>query len=298
MGLVIVDEQHRFGVMQRAKLTAKGENPHILVMSATPIPRTLSLILYGDLELSIIDEMPKGRKPIDTFVVDETKRKRMYSFIKKHIDDNEQVYIVCPLVSESENTDAKDAEKYYENICKLFHDYSVGLIHGKMKSKEKDEVMERFSSGQVDILVSTTVIEVGVNVPNATIMVVENAERFGLFALHQLRGRVGRGKKQSYCLLFSQNHSQRLEILTKSNDGFEIAQEDLKIRGAGDFFGSRQSGVSTIDILSDEMNVKILKYANLEATDIINRDLQLVNYPELRKIIDNDLIDNKLNIFT
>ncbi|MFI3226641.1 MAG: ATP-dependent DNA helicase RecG [Clostridia bacterium] len=298
LGLVIVDEQHRFGVMQRAKLTAKGENPHILVMSATPIPRTLSLILYGDLELSIIDEMPKGRKPVDTFIVDEPKRKRMYHFIKQHIDQKEQVYIVCPLVSESENSDAKDAEQYFENICKLFNNYSIGLIHGKMKSKEKDAVMERFSGGEIDILVSTTVIEVGVNVPNATIMVVENAERFGLFALHQLRGRVGRGSKQSYCLLFSSNKSARLEILTKTNDGFEIAQEDLKIRGAGDFFGVRQSGASTIDILSDEMNVKILKYANLEAVDIINRDPTLENYPYLKKIIDDDLVTNKLNIFT
>ncbi|MFI3115830.1 MAG: ATP-dependent DNA helicase RecG [Clostridia bacterium] len=296
LGLVIVDEQHRFGVMQRAKLTAKGENPHILVMSATPIPRSLSLVLFGDLDLSVIDELPKGRQPIETFLVNESKRKRMFSFIKQHIDQHEQVYIVCPLVSESEHMNAQDAENYYQNIKKLFSSYNIGLIHGKMKSSQKDEVMKSFSQGNLDILISTTVIEVGVNVPNASIIVIENAERFGLFALHQLRGRVGRGNTKSYCLLFSENNSERLEILTKTNDGFEIAKADLKLRGAGDFFGVRQSGASSMDILGDDINLKILKYANLEATTLISNGID--NYPILSKIIADDLIFNKLNIFT
>ncbi|HPU42398.1 MAG TPA: ATP-dependent DNA helicase RecG, partial [Acetivibrio clariflavus] len=248
LGLVITDEQHRFGVRQRALLSKKGEAPDVIVMTATPIPRTLALILYGDLDISIIDELPPGRKPVKTYAVDESMRDRINGFIRKEVSEGRQVYIVCPLVEESSEIEAKSAVQHAKDIAeKDFRDLRVGLLHGKMKSKEKEEVMKKFVDGEIDILVSTTVIEVGVNVPNASIMVVENAERFGLAQLHQLRGRVGRGKHQSYCILYSDGKShvcrERMKIMQKTNDGFLISEKDLELRGPGEFFGTRQHGI-------------------------------------------------------
>ena len=252
LGLVIADEQHRFGVRQRAKLMAKGENPHMMVMSATPIPRTLALILYGDLKISIIDELPPGRKPVKTFSVEENMRKRVYDFLDKNIKEGNQAYVVCPLIEETESTDLQNATELSEKIRDIFPDYNVDLIHGKMKPTEKDEIMSRFSSGKTHILVSTTVIEVGVNVPRANVMIIENAERFGLSQLHQLRGRVGRGCDLAYCIMFSQGKNdvtkKRMEIMCKSNDGFYISEQDLKLRGPGDFFGTRQHGLPEMRI--------------------------------------------------
>ena len=236
LGLVITDEQHRFGVRQRAKLSVKGENPDLLVMTATPIPRTLTLALYGDLDVSIIDELPPDRKPIDTYAVNESYRDRIYNFIRKNVADGRQAYIVCPLVEDSDEIEAESAEGLAERLKNNeLKDLRVGLIHGKMKSSEKEKVMRAFVKGQLDVLVSTTVIEVGVNVPNATLMVIENAERFGLSQLHQLRGRVGRGKYKSYCILINQSKSdvsrKRMEIMTSTNDGFVISEKDLELRG-------------------------------------------------------------------
>ena len=295
LGLCIVDEQHRFGVLQRAKLLSKGDNAHILVMSATPIPRTLALILYSDLDLSIIDELPKGRIPVKTLLLDESSRKKVNSFIKKQIDQKKQAYIVCPLIDENETLELKDATNYYENIKALFKDYTVALIHGKMKPAEKDTIMDNFKKGCIDILISTTVIEVGVNVPNATIMVIENAERFGLSSLHQLRGRVGRSSEQSYCILISKDKSERLAILEQTNDGFLVSKEDLNLRGSGDFFGTRQHGQS--DLSLTDLDVKVLKYAHLEAQNILNKSQNLENYPNLQKYIVDNLHDNMSNIF-
>lgn len=252
LGLVIADEQHRFGVRQRAKLMAKGENPHMMVMSATPIPRTLALILYGDLKISIIDELPPGRKPVKTFSVEENMRRRVYDFLDKNIKEGNQAYVVCPLIEETESTDLQNATELSERIKEIFPDYNVDLIHGKMKPAEKDEIMARFSAGITHILVSTTVIEVGVNVPKANVMIIENAERFGLSQLHQLRGRVGRGCDLAYCIMFSQGKNdvtkKRMEIMCKSNDGFYISEQDLKLRGPGDFFGTRQHGLPEMRI--------------------------------------------------
>ncbi|MEG2721017.1 MAG: ATP-dependent DNA helicase RecG, partial [Oscillospiraceae bacterium] len=246
LGFVVTDEQHRFGVAQRAGLTGKGENPHILVMSATPIPRTLGLILYGDLDVSILDELPKGRQKIETYQVTSALHERMYKYIKKHLDGGFQGYIVCPLVEEGEN-DLIPAEEYYKTLqYGDFQNYRLGLLHGKMKPKEKEKVMADFVSGKIQLLVSTIVIEVGVDVPNAVIIAIENAERFGLSQLHQLRGRVGRGKEKSACILISDAENdeakRRFEIMCSTNDGFKIADEDLKARGPGDFFGTRQHG--------------------------------------------------------
>ena len=248
LGLVITDEQHRFGVQQRAQLSEKGQNPHILVMSATPIPRTLALLLYGDLDVSVIDELPPGREPIDTFLISESIRGRANGFIRKEVAAGHQCYIVCPAVEESETLSIKSAETWAETLRQtIFPDLRVALLHGQMKSQDKEAVMDAFSRHQYDILVATTVIEVGVDVPNATLMVIEDADRFGLSQLHQLRGRVGRGKAKSYCILFSSNQNsetrQRLKAFCKTNDGFQIAQEDLKLRGPGDFFGTRQHGL-------------------------------------------------------
>ena len=248
LGLVVTDEQHRFGVRQREILNTKGKNPDVLVMSATPIPRTLALILYGDLDISIINELPPGRQKIDTFAVTTGMEGRVNQFIEKQILEGRQCYIVCPLVEETEEIDAKAvielADKYKNEI---FKNYRVEYIYGKMKPKEKDEIMTKFKNGEIDILISTTVIEVGVDVPNANIMVIENAERFGLATLHQLRGRVGRGNFKSYCILKYKGKSeltkQRMDIMVKTNDGFVISEKDLELRGSGEFFGTRQHGL-------------------------------------------------------
>lgn len=276
LGLVICDEQHRFGVRQRSDFSAKGNMPHILVMSATPIPRTLGIILYGDLSISLIKELPAQRKPIKNTVVGPDYRERINGFIQKHVLEGEQVYVICPMVEETrllenENADIDSLEienvkDYAKNLQMIFPTFSIGILHGKMKSSEKDEVMEQFKNNKIQILVSTTVVEVGVNVPNATIMLIENAERFGLSQLHQLRGRVGRGNKQSYCIFMTGSESkkskERLAIMAKTNDGFEIANEDLKQRGPGDFFGLRQSGMpgfKIADIYEDSDMLKLAK---------------------------------------
>lgn len=275
LGLVITDEQHRFGVKHRGALSGKGDRPHTLVMSATPIPRTLALMLYGDLDVSILDELPPGRQPIETYAIDTAKRHRAFNYVKKHLDEGRQGYIVCPLVEEGE-TDLAAAQEYSENISRgFFSGYSVGLLHGKMKPKDKEEVMSKFVSGEIKLLVSTTVIEVGVDVPNSVIMVIENAERFGLSQLHQLRGRIGRGQYKSTCILITdaQNETaqRRMKVMTSTTDGFKIADEDLKMRGPGDFFGSRQHGLPEMKIamLTD---TAILNEANRFAREIILDD--------------------------
>lgn len=274
--LVITDEQHRFGVKQRASLAGKAEKaPHILVMTATPIPRTLALILYSDLDISVIDELPPGRQKIKTYVVGEDMRRRIYNFIEKNIKEGSQVYIVCPMVTEGDAAELKSVTEYAERLDKeIFPDIAVGFVHGKMKSKEKEEIMERFVAGEIKILVSTTVIEVGVNVPNATLMVVENAERFGLAQLHQLRGRVGRGKKQSYCVLFSDSESkttrERLDILASTEDGFLIASKDLELRGPGEIFGTRQHGLPEMKIGDIARDGAVLSEASAAAGEVLS----------------------------
>jgi ATP-dependent DNA helicase RecG len=278
LGLVITDEQHRFGVRQRAKISAKGENPDILVMTATPIPRTLSLVLYGDLDVSVIDELPPNRKPIDTYAVDESYRQRIYNFIRKNVAQGRQAYIVCPLVEDSEEISAESAEGLAERIRdNELIGLRVGLIHGKMKPADKETVMRAFVKGELDVLVSTTVIEVGVNVPNATLMVIENAERFGLAQLHQLRGRVGRGEHKSYCILINQSRSeiskQRLEILASTNDGFVISEKDLELRGPGDVFGVRQHGLPEMRIANLYRDMDILKEVQEAVKYIMSNNL-------------------------
>ncbi len=280
LALVVTDEQHRFGVSQRAKLLSKGQNPHLLVMSATPIPRTLGLIMYGDLDVSIIDELPKGRKRVDTLLIDSGKRERMYNFIKDKIDEGRQAYIVCPAVEENE-FNLEEVEKYSEKLKETsFKNYKVEYLHGKMKSKDKDVIMQKFISGEIDLLVSTTVIEVGVDVPNAVIMVIENAERFGLSQLHQLRGRVGRGEYKSYCVLVSNSKGedtiQRLKTMCSTNNGFKIAEVDLKLRGPGDFFGSKQHGLPELKI-ADISNVEFLQLAQQASDEIIKKSPTLTD---------------------
>ena len=266
LGLVIADEQHRFGVGQRAKLSAKGLDPHVLVMSATPIPRTLALLMYGDLEVSIIDELPPGREPVDTFLVGESYRPRINAFIRKQVAEGHQCYVVCPAVEENGELNLKAATEWAQTLQQtVFPDLRVALLHGQMKGAEKEAVMAAFVKGSADILVSTTVIEVGVDVPNATLMVIEDADRFGLSQLHQLRGRVGRGNAKSYCILTSHNKNpdtlRRLKALCQTNDGFKIAEEDLKLRGPGDFFGSRQSGLPVFQVANLAMDLQTLKDA-------------------------------------
>ena len=285
LALAITDEQHRFGVAQRAALAAKaGRTPHVLVMSATPIPRTLALIIYGDLEVSVIDELPPGRTPVETYVVGEDKRQRMYRFVRKLVGQGRQAYLVCPAVEEGEESPGepggeglKAAVPYAEHLkSEVFPDLRVGLVHGKMKARDKDAAMTAFAAGELDVLVSTTVIEVGVDVPNAALMVVENADRFGLSQLHQLRGRVGRGKHQSYCVLMTSTHSaesrERLRVLAKTADGFRIAEEDLKLRGPGDFFGQRQHGLPQLGIADLAGDMRVLNEAQQAAQVLLEAD--------------------------
>ena len=281
LGIVVIDEQHRFGVVQRAKMWAKNTiPPHVLVMTATPIPRTLAMTLYGDLDVSVIDELPPGRKPINTSHIFRNRIDSLYSFIRAQISEGRQAYIVYPLINESEKLDLKNLEDGYRQLCNVFCDYRLSKLHGKMKPKEKDEEMRRFASGETQILVSTTVIEVGVDVPNASVMVIENAERFGLSQLHQLRGRVGRGASQSYCILvtdykLSEDTRKRMEIMTTSNDGFEIAEADLKLRGPGDIEGTQQSGIAfDLKIANLSRDEQLLKFVREVARGVVEADPQ------------------------
>lgn len=281
LGLVITDEQHRFGVRQREALTTRGNPPHVLVMSATPIPRTLAIILYGDLDISIIDELPAKRLPIKNCVVGTSYRPKAYSFIEKQVQMGRQAYVICPMVEESEGLEAENVTDYARKLQEVLPgEIKVEILHGKMKPKEKNRIMEAFASGEIQVLVSTTVVEVGVNVPNATVMMVENAERFGLAQLHQLRGRVGRGEHQSYCIFIQgnneENTSKRLKILNESNDGFYIAGEDLKLRGPGDLFGIRQSGLMEFKIGDIYNDAGILKNASEAAGEILALDFDLI----------------------
>ncbi len=302
LGLVITDEQHRFGVEQRAVLSSKGRAPHLLVMSATPIPRTLALIIHGDLDISIIDEYPKGRQAVDTYCVGSSYHERIYNYIKKHIAEGHQGYIVCPLVEEGEEaTDLISAEEYFEKLSENeFKGYRLGLLHGKMKPKAKDEVMRAFAKGDIDLLISTTVIEVGIDVPNSTIMVIENAERFGLSQLHQLRGRIGRGGFKSDCILISDSKSakeNRLKIMCDTVDGFEIADKDLALRGPGDFLGNRQHGLPELRIADLSSDLSVLRLAGKQAAELIKAD-PLLKAPEnaaFKSEIDRMLADMKNN---
>ncbi len=290
LGIVVIDEQHRFGVVQRAKMWAKNTiPPHVLVMTATPIPRTLAMTLYGDLDVSVIDELPPGRKPITTSHIFRNRTDSLYSFIRTQINEGRQAYVVYPLISESEKLDLKNLEDGYNQLCNVFCDYRLSKLHGKMKPKEKDEEMRRFASGETQILVSTTVIEVGVDVPNASVMVIENAERFGLSQLHQLRGRVGRGASQSYCILvtdykLSEDTRKRMEIMTTSNDGFEIAEADLKLRGPGDMEGTQQSGIAfDLKIANLARDEQLLKFVRDVARGVIEADPECTS-PQYRVV--------------
>ena len=295
LGLVVTDEQHRFGVKQRTKIAEKGQNVDVLVMTATPIPRTLALILYGDLDISIIDELPPNRKKIETYAVNKKMTDRVNVFIEKQIKEGRQAYIVCPLVEENEEMDLKSVEKLYETYKQeIFPQYKVEYIHGKMKQKDKDRIMEEFKKGDIDILISTTVIEVGVDVPNANIMVIENAERFGLAQLHQLRGRVGRGEYQSYCILKYEGKGdtvkQRMKVMCDTNDGFIISEKDLELRGSGDFFGTMQHGLPEFKIANLFEDMQILKSVQSLAMKILNDDPNLEK--EENKLL-RDLIKDK-----
>ncbi|MGN0641568.1 MAG: ATP-dependent DNA helicase RecG [Huintestinicola sp.] len=293
LGLVITDEQHRFGVNQRKLFAGKGERPHKLVMSATPIPRTLALIIYGDLDISVINELPKGRQPVETYAVTGKLRSRALGFVKKELDAGRQGYIVCPMISESENGDSEAAsvqaaEEYSRNIAENeLKGYSIGLLHGKMSAQDKDAVMADFKSGKIQLLVSTTVIEVGVDVPNATVMMIESSDRFGLSQLHQLRGRVGRGQYKSTCILLTDNATEdtkaRLRIMSSTTDGFRIAEEDLKIRGAGDFFGDRQSGLPPLKAADLYNDRELLADTQRAARELIGKSPDLSAFPQLKE---------------
>ena len=295
LGLVVTDEQHRFGVAQRSALIGKGQKPHVLVMSATPIPRTLALIIYGDLDVSVLDELPPGRQKVDTFAVGESYRARLNNFIRRLVGEGRQVFVVCPMVEENDELPIKlkSAEEHAKELTAAFPDLRVGCVHGKMKAKDKDRIMADFAAGKLDILVSTTVIEVGVDVPNAALMIVENAERFGLSQLHQLRGRVGRGQHKSYCVLVSDADGEevksRLGIMVKTNDGFKISEEDLRLRGPGDFFGSRQHGLPEMHVADLGADVNVLKSAQDEAQRLLKDDPALTKpeYRALRERIDH-----------
>lgn len=286
LGLVVTDEQHRFGVDQRAALSAKGENPHLLVMSATPIPRTLALIIYGDLDVSVIDELPPGRQKIDTFAVTSAYHQRVWEFIRRQVAEGRQAYMICSMVEENDTIpDERKAVTEYAKMLQtqVFPELKVGYVHGRMKAKEKETVMAAFAAGEVHILVSTTVVEVGVDVPNATVMVVEDADRFGLSQLHQLRGRVGRGQHKSYCILISDNRNeetrQRLQVMTKTTDGFKIAEEDLRLRGPGDFFGQRQHGLPALKVADLSCDMALLQEARAAAETLMEQDPALQDHP-------------------
>ena len=301
LALVVTDEQHRFGVAQRAALAEKGTvpgaPPHVLVMSATPIPRTLALMIYGDLDVSVIDELPPGRTPVETYVVGEDKRIRMYNFVRKLVAEGRQAYIICPAVEEAEEStdplmsppvDLKAVKSYAKQLQEeIFPDLKVEFIHGKMRPREKDAVMAAFAAGQTDVLVSTTVIEVGVDVPNAALIIIENAERFGLSQLHQLRGRVGRGKHQSYCVLITPSKAEtarrRLKTLAGTTDGFKISEEDLKQRGPGDFFGNRQHGLPALHVADLAGDMRTLREAQMAAEKLLEEDPDL-EQPENRAV--------------
>lgn len=304
LGLVITDEQHRFGVAQRSALIEKGNSPHVLVMSATPIPRTLALIIYGDLDVSVIDEMPPGRQTVDTFAVDSSYRARLNAFIRKQKAEGHQTFIVCPMVEEADDDSPvsglglKSAEEHASELTALMPELTVGCVHGKMKAKEKDALMAAFASGEIDVLVSTTVIEVGVDVPNATLMIIENAERFGLSQLHQLRGRVGRGKDKSWCILVSdavnEETKARLGIMCRTNDGFRISEEDLRLRGPGDFFGSRQHGLPEMHLADLGADTRILMKAQEDANALLIDDpgLEKPEHRLLKERIESMFRDN------
>jgi len=289
LGLVITDEQHRFGVSQRSSLISKGDRPHVLVMSATPIPRTLALIIYGDLDVSVIDELPPGRQTVDTFAVSEDYRTRLNGFIRKLVNEGRQVFVVCPMIEENEElaVQLKSAQEHAEELRAGFPDLNIACVHGKLKPKEKNDIMQSFVSGTTDILVSTTVIEVGVDVPNAALMIIENAERFGLSQLHQLRGRVGRGKHKSYCVLVSDADNDeakaRLKAMTQTNDGFKISEEDLRLRGPGDFFGSRQHGLPAMHVADLCSDMSVLQTAQAAAQELLSGDPEL-NLPEHKQL--------------
>ena len=289
LGLVITDEQHRFGVNQRSLLAQKGENPNILVMTATPIPRTLAVILYGDLDISVIDTLPAGRKPIRTFLRYRDSRKKIYDFVEAQVKEGRQAYVVAPLIGESENIDCKSAEEIYEELCKEYPALRIGLVHGGMKQQDKDAVMESFAEGAIDVLVSTVVIEVGIDVGNATVMVIENCERFGLAQLHQLRGRVGRSGHQSFCILIcgtdSETARKRNEIMCSTEDGFVIAEEDLKLRGPGEIFGTRQHGLPELNIADLVKNADMVEKVKDVARRLIEEDpeLEMPEHAELKK---------------
>ena len=291
LGLVITDEQHRFGVKQRTGLCGKGDNPHVYVMSATPIPRTLALIFFGDLKVSILDELPPGRQKIDTYAVRTNKRGSMFQFVRNHLDMGYQAYVVCPLVEESELIQGViSAEEYYEKAQAPFNGYKIDLLHGKMAPKKKDEVMMRFKSGETQLLISTVVIEVGVDVPNAVIMIIENAERFGLSQLHQLRGRVGRGQAKSHCILVTdatgEEAKARMKIMCETTDGFKIADEDLKLRGPGDFFGTRQHGLPKLRIADIMTDTKILMQTQELAREIMEQNgFEKPEYKQIEKLV-------------
>lgn len=294
LGLVVTDEQHRFGVRQRSTLISKADRPHVLVMSATPIPRTLALIIYGDLDISVIDELPPGRQKVDTFAVTESYRTRLNGFIRKLVTEGRQVFIVCPMIEENEELppNLKSAQEHCDTLKACFPDLNIACVHGKLRPKEKSGIMADFVAGDIDVLVSTTVIEVGVDVPNAALMIVENADRFGLSQLHQLRGRVGRGEHKSYCVLVSDTENEiseaRLKVMTQSNDGFKISEEDLKLRGPGDFFGSRQHGLPQMNIADLCSDMQVLQTAQVAAKELLQRDpeLSLPEHSALKSAVD------------